>query len=983
MSLNLTPRKYRFTIGTQDWSSGLVAFDGADSKLNYDGLVIFRGKATIGRPHGFDTLDDRKNSLFNLGTPIVISFNDNAGLSRRSPRGGALFILSASYDFKSRLQTLVLGDILALLSVREGKGDRSGVCLGVGESRRSIISKLLAAAGAPPLIDEIPGTLSVPQPKLLEGSYIQQAGQIAASAGYFLYADSNNQVRAKKLNPDATIAPITIDLTSGSTDVKRLTGESPAQYVFTRMQVSLARNVSGGTVFESEVFGPAAIAGVASDSRIVIRREKRTEKLIQNRREVNTIVHQPAGAVIKKLSGDAGLILSNEVNEIYEYETDAQVLSNPLNAKCETGNQARLLKRELKSYRPYGAVLPRIVASLPSNVSVTEVPVILENWEVETYLYDKPSDVIIPDAPVFDIYEDIVPQSAKLYGLTHSLERQEPRGKVSPEDYLYEPNTTYWTAADDLVPYPSYFLQRKWSEQRLNEWVATEEEGDAFARAYSEDATALRQKFKEGNFIYSREIFTAATTVRKSTTVSSNGNTQPPSPDTMPSKVSVETATITGKASFPIDTSYDFRPRPLEIQFQYVDIAGNDKTAVDAIRSRANELAAIWGKISWGRFKGIACTTDFSQQWWDYSPLDRINIVESTPGISTIETDTSAYLGDGFAIAITAKECFIGFDGIYLGFLKSSQIAPPYRQVFIIDSQLGAQLNYKSMDIEGPIGPIVSSYSIQIGAQLQYLAPVEPPSNVVVTGSNTTPFNLSIQWNAPTSGTIAFYEIEYKNNGTTNIYQGLKQSNTTSTVFTDLSVGTFRAHVRSVDSAGRRSEWVESNDASITQISAITAVTAQVSTVTPIEGAAVTLSAIVTGLGSFDSSVVWTIQPSSTATGTIDTSAGVVTYTVPTNSAGLSSILRATSVQDSAIFGEITLIIELNASDNTCFEVLDPGQTVWTLSKVPVNPELSELYLNGQKQQFLYDYSINGQVLTWQTLTLSPTDYLEINYRCP
>ena len=70
-------------------------------------------------------------------------------------------------------------------------------------------------------------------------------------------------------------------------------------------------------------------------------------------------------------------------------------------------------------------------------------------------------------------------------------------------------------------------------------------------------------------------------------------------------------------------------------------------------------------------------------------------------------------------------------------------------------------------------------------------------------------------------------------------------------------------------------------------------------------------------------------------------------------------------------------------SQGKCLEVLDPGQTVWTLSKVPVNPELSEFYLNGQKQRFLHDYLINGQILIWQTLTLSTTDYLEINYSCP
>ena len=822
MSQNLTPRPYRFIIGTEDWSDGLVAFDGADTKINYtDGLVVFRGKATIGRPLGFATLDDRKNPLFNRGTPVIVEFRDNFNTLRRSPRGGYLFILSSSYDFNARLNTIELGDAFALLSVAEGKGDKTGVCLGVGESRRSIINKLLTAAGSPLLVDEIPGILSVPLPKLLEGSYIQQAGQIAASAGYFLYVDSQNQVRAKRLNPDATIAPITIDLSSGATEIKRLTGESPAQYVFARMQVTFARDMASGTVFESETFGPAAIAGIASSSRIVIRREKRTEKLVENRREVSSLVYEPAGAVIKSLSGDAGLIVSTETQEIYHYETDSQVQANPLAAKCETGNQARLLKRELNVWRPAGAILVRVIASLPPNASISKVPLILDTYEIETYNYDKPSDVIIPDRPVYDQYEDIAPQSAKLYGLTHTLERSESRGKVSPEDYLYEPNNNAWTNAHVVTPFPSYYVNRKWVEQRLNEWVATEENGDAFARAYSEDANALRQKFKSGNFIYSRETFTAAILVTKTTTISSNGNTQPPSPDTMPSKVSVDTATITGKASFPIDSSYQFRPRPLDITFNYVDIPGSDKAAVDTIRAKANELAAIWGKVAWGRFKGISCSTEFSQQWWDYSPLDRINIVETTPGIDYSEADTSAYLGDGFAIAITKQECFIGFDGIYLGFLKSNQINPPYRQVFINDLQLGFQVSYKTINIETPLAPILSSYSIQLGIQSQYLTALLSPTNVVSTGSSAEPYNLAVSWTATelSSGqTIAFYEIEYKNNDTTNVYQSLKQSSSTTTIFTGLTVGSFRARVRTVDASGRRSPWAESNDTEIRQI---------------------------------------------------------------------------------------------------------------------------------------------------------------------
>ena len=164
----------------------------------------------------------------------------------------------------------------------------------------------------------------------------------------------------------------------------------------------------------------------------------------------------------------------------------------------------------------------------------------------------------------------------------------------------------------------------------------------------------------------------------------------------------------------------------------------------------------------------------------------------------------------------------------------------------------------------------------------------------------------------------------------------------------------------------------------------VSTITSIIASSTPVKsGGSGQLTAVVFGVGSFSSQVTWTIQPQSTAIGTISILNGVVTYTAPSDSAGLSSTLRATSVQNSGMFDEINLIIDSSTLSNTSFEILDPGQRVWTLSKVPVNPELSELYLNGQKQRFLYDYSINGQILTWQTLILSPTDYLEINYQCP
>lgn len=911
------------TIGSVVWTDGAVTFDGADSKLPAtEGTVIFRGKFLLGRPHGFESLDDRKNKLWNRGTPIVLEFKNDVGTYLRSPRGGALFILSSSYDFKVRLLTLEVGDIFALLSFKEGKGDKSGICIGEAESNQNIINKLLTAAGSPLLIDPIPGEMRVPQPKLIEGSYIQQAGLIAAREGYFLFVDSLNQVRAKKLNPDEPIAAITIDLSGESTELKRLSGESPAQYVYVRMQVQISRSNANETIVESEVYGPAAVAGLATSSFIIIRKERRVEKLVDNKRIVTTLVYEPAGAIVQKLSGDCGLITSYDTLETFTYETEAQVKANPLAPKCETGNQARLLNRELLSYRPYGAVLPTVAASFPDNVFVSQVPLILDTHEIETFTYDKPSDVVVPNAPVYDTLEDVAPQSAKLYGLRHELKRWEPRGKVSPEDYLYEPDNNYWINADELGENFSFQLIKQWKEQRLNEWLYTENEYNAIARAYPDATARLRQKFKDNNTIYTRNIFTNAIPIRNEVRTSSNGNTQPPSPDTMPSKVTTESATITGKAMFPIDTDYDFRQKSLEISFQ-ADLPNGDKAAVELILLKANRLAAVWGKISWGRFKGISLQTAFTQQWWGYSPFDRIDILETFPGIEYANVETSAYLGDGFAIAIAQKDSFIGIDGIFLGFKKAAQLFPPYKQVFIIDSQIGIQATYTTTEKE--TGTIATLYSSQIGLMIEYKSPINAPTDVVAVGSNTSPYNLSIVWNAPLSdiGTpvvVTGYEIEYRSGSAA--YQGNKFVTGLNTIFTGLSVGSYQARVRSVSPNGRKSDWTESNIANITQISDVTYVTASASTTSPTEGSTITLSSFVAGLGTFSNAVTWSVQPSSTAIGVVTVQGSTVTYAVPSGSAGLLSRLRATSNQDSTKFGEVVVNIQLSVAPS-------PGTIPW------------------------------------------------------
>lgn len=58
------------------------------------------------------------------------------------------------------------------------------------------------------------------------------------------------------------------------------------------------------------------------------------------------------------------------------------------------------------------------------------------------------------------------------------------------------------------------------------------------------------------------------------------------------------------------------------------------------------------------------------------------------------------------------------------------------------------------------------------------------------------------------------------------------------------------------------------------------------------------------------------------------------------------------------------------------------GQTVFALSTIPENVNISILTVNGQKQTYGVDYTIAGTVLTWlnTSFTLSTSDRMEIYY---
>ena len=61
-------------------------------------------------------------------------------------------------------------------------------------------------------------------------------------------------------------------------------------------------------------------------------------------------------------------------------------------------------------------------------------------------------------------------------------------------------------------------------------------------------------------------------------------------------------------------------------------------------------------------------------------------------------------------------------------------------------------------------------------------------------------------------------------------------------------------------------------------------------------------------------------------------------------------------------------------------QILSPNQSSWTLSESATNPGLSQLFVNGQKQQYAIDYQINGLIVTWLGYALKSNWAIELYY---
>lgn len=208
MTLNLSARNHQVLIYNAegvdplDVSDVVMDLSTSDRQLDQSGLIPTNGTLTL---HGYaglgESMDARTNATrWARGNKVELWISNSTGILTRHPRGAMRILKEPSPPhLGNRTMQLDLGCVLSLLDYRQPPDDQSGVELGTATPRTTIINNLLSAAGAPPLIDTVPGTLDVPLFRF-EGSYIQQAGAIAYAAGYVLWVDNQERVRATQIN---------------------------------------------------------------------------------------------------------------------------------------------------------------------------------------------------------------------------------------------------------------------------------------------------------------------------------------------------------------------------------------------------------------------------------------------------------------------------------------------------------------------------------------------------------------------------------------------------------------------------------------------------------------------------------------------------------------------------------------------------------------------------------------------------------------
>lgn len=244
MAINITSRKIKVLISGNDYSDNVSEISNwSVNSFDESGLYKYSATLSLFSVYGDNrSLDDRDNLDFSIGNTIEIYVSTTKGNLQLHPYG-RMRVLSSEYNIETGKLTLNVACLLTILSFKQGTNvDDIAIdqTKGLTYNRRDYIRELLVAAGIKH-IDIVCPSLPHPINYVInpDGGYIDTAGKIAFSAGYYLYQDNHEKIIVKPIN----ISPQPIsEITIGEDELwyKRLqSSEGVRETIKTTSQVSL------------------------------------------------------------------------------------------------------------------------------------------------------------------------------------------------------------------------------------------------------------------------------------------------------------------------------------------------------------------------------------------------------------------------------------------------------------------------------------------------------------------------------------------------------------------------------------------------------------------------------------------------------------------------------------------------------------------------------------------------------------------------
>ena len=601
MTVNLTARGTRLTVGGKDFSSALVEGSVSDALLDQSGVVLRSGSIELARVAGLDeSLDPRLNLIrWARGVEVLIELRTEAGTWAQLPCGPLYLLNAQPNDSQGARLKLELGCWLSLNEWQTSTDPENEREITESESvprkhlRQTLLVELLGKLGVmgvsgATLAGDWIGSIAAD----LQGGYLEQAGQLAYGSEqpcYLIAVGKGVQV-------------VPIDL-------------APAPF----HQVAIG---VGEKAYEPQTAEPPVERYVCTANPLV---EKPSSEWEREGSCVSRRYSDSSGSEFWQFC--PGFPVSQETYRLEEPEvvldpdsggTGLRLSQRRVRQKTWAEDDRRLLQEEEIVYRPRIAVLAGAYGELDQPVPDPWGTMIAERTVV-SYLYDAVTRVLSQRRAVTQkTLAEIAPRIVAQYSLSA--------------------NFTALRDADTHL--------QQWFKDPQGRWVATERKLRSRNLAQPQVVDAL-----EGRGTYDM-LNVACNLVRVplgegGAQAAASGAAQPPATEYWSDQTEAdkyEPKAIKGVAVFAPIGGSQFRPQKV---VEAVPLAQTE-TALGA-------CARVAGSLLLGRHQGASLQIPVADKFLGpgYLPLKRVDVVD--------RQSVKSFLADGATWAFSRTEALLGF----------------------------------------------------------------------------------------------------------------------------------------------------------------------------------------------------------------------------------------------------------------------------------------------------------------------------------